>query len=180
MVTTKMKRIDGWGRTTCGISKLYQSCRWYADFVGCCVSGLVNHRLNLDFYRLLTSTIMFSWSGLSPDSLVWQDPAGAAAKSLDDFASQAATWAKQCLAFRSSKTWSPTRQSSCFLTGLIWRLNGSYPKNGKGPRQADQVGQEIDSFNFNVTFLHSFLRARTWVNALESTPVGLIVTKFPW
>ena len=52
---------------------------------------------------------MFSRSGLSPD-FVWQDPAAAAARSLDGFASQAATWAKQCLAFRSSKTWSPTRQ----------------------------------------------------------------------
>ena len=28
------------------------------------VSGLANRRLNLDFYRLLTSTIMFSWSGV--------------------------------------------------------------------------------------------------------------------
>ena len=27
---------------------------------GVCVSGLSNHRLNFDFYRLLTSTIMFS------------------------------------------------------------------------------------------------------------------------
>ena len=64
---------------------------------------------------------MFSWSGVDihETSLVWQDPAGAAARSLDDFASQAAAWAKQCLAFRSSKTWSPTRQSSCFLTWWI-------------------------------------------------------------
>ena len=34
---------------------------------GVCVSGLVNHRLNLDFYCLLTCIIMFSRSGLSPD-----------------------------------------------------------------------------------------------------------------
>ena len=71
-------------------------------------------------FRLLTSAdvhndVFMEWSGLARDSLVWQDPAGAAARSLDDFASQAAAWARQCLAFRSSKTWSPTRQSSCFL-----------------------------------------------------------------
>ena len=32
--------------------------------------------------------------------------------SLAAFASQAVIWAKQCLAFRSSKTWSPTRRST--------------------------------------------------------------------
>ena len=63
--------------------------------------------------------LCFHGAGFHQTSLVCQDPAGATARALDDFASQAATWAKQCLAFRSSKTWSPTRQSSCFLTCLI-------------------------------------------------------------
>eukprot|EP00435_Cladocopium_sp_Y103_P069308 s1156_g33.t1 len=38
-----------------------------------------------------------------------QDLIDADESSLDAFASQAAAWAKQCLAFRSSKTWSPNR-----------------------------------------------------------------------
>ena len=44
---------------------------------------------------------MFSWSGVDihETSLVWQDPAGAAARSLDDFASQAAAWGQAVLSF---------------------------------------------------------------------------------
>ena len=51
-VTTKMKSIDGWLRTTCGIFKLYQLCIRYANFV---------RRLRVRFgelytqFRLLTS-----------------------------------------------------------------------------------------------------------------------------
>eukprot|EP00434_Breviolum_minutum_P004756 symbB.v1.2.004190.t1/scaffold233.1/size288367/21 len=55
-----------------------------------------------------------------------EDPA-AAARSLDDFASQAATWAKECLAFRSSKTWSPTRQCPRrFVVCLICKYYGCH------------------------------------------------------
>ena len=46
---------------------------------------------------------------LNPLQISTQDSANPEESSLDSFASHAATWAKQCLAFRSSKTWSPTR-----------------------------------------------------------------------
>eukprot|EP00435_Cladocopium_sp_Y103_P022519 s4743_g5.t1 len=44
--------------------------------------------------------------------------------SLDAFASHAATWAKQCLVFRSSKTWSPTRPC-CPANVFLGSANGT-------------------------------------------------------
>ncbi len=57
-----------------------------------------------------------------------QDSANPGESSLDAFASHAATWAKQCLAFRSSKTWSPTRpccRDNLFLAHSITKAVGS-------------------------------------------------------
>ncbi|CAL1149074.1 unnamed protein product, partial [Cladocopium goreaui] len=54
-----------------------------------------------------------------------EDSANPEESSLDAFASHAATWAKQCLAFRSSKTWSPTRP--CCPANFFLRLANETP-----------------------------------------------------
>ena len=59
--------------------------------------------------RLSGSYFLCSLPSLDPLQISAQDSANPEESSLDAFASHAATWAKQCLAFRSSKTWSPTR-----------------------------------------------------------------------
>ena len=86
---------------------------------------------------------------------------------------------KAVLSFPQFQDLEPDKAVKLFSDSFELKI-GSYPKNGEGPRQVDHVGQEINHFVSMLPVLSRsyFLWARTWVNALESTPVRLIVTKF--